>query len=175
MAREHQEDHMRSRMSVVLMAITMAACHPRYVPLDEKGVGGSGGLDSIRARVLACIAARDYDQAREYLKLAANMAEDEQARFEQMISAAERGLVPFLEKALPHIFKMDPGHFAEDTAEARELIQTTVTSANFVGLSSKGNQVYARLLDTGAQIWGPHGLDVGSGRGGASVIPPQQR
>jgi len=39
----------------------------------------------------------------------------------------------FLEKALPNIFKADPGHFAEDTAEARELIQTTVTEANFVG------------------------------------------
>ena len=60
-------------------------------------------MNSIRARILACIAARNYDQAREYLKLAANMADDEQARFEQMISAAERGLVPFLEKALPHI------------------------------------------------------------------------
>ena len=85
---------MRNWMSVVLMAIATAACHPRYVPLDERGVGGSGSLDSIRARVLACIAARDYDQAREYLKLAANMSEEEQARFEQMISAAERELVP---------------------------------------------------------------------------------
>src|SRR5689334_13868326 len=143
---------MRNRMSVVLMAVTMTACHPRYVPLGERGVGGSGGLDSIRTRVLACIAARDYDQAREYLKLAADMAEDEQTRLEQMISAAERGLTPFLEKALPHIFKTDPGHFAEDTAEARELIQATVTEANFVG-SRYGNAVYARTLETGLQIW----------------------
>jgi len=144
---------MRKWMSVVLIAVAMAACHPRYVPLDERGVGGSGGLDSIRARILACIAARNYDQAREYLKLAANMADDEVARFEQMISAGERGLVPFLEKALPHIFRRAPGHFVQDTAAARELIQTTVTEANFVGLSAKGNQIYARLLDTGAQIW----------------------
>jgi len=144
---------MRNWTSVVLMAIAMVACHPRYAPLDERGVGGSGGLDSIRARILACIAARNYDQAREYLKLAADMAEDEQARFEQMISAAERGLVPFLEKALPHIFKADPGHFAEDTAEARELIQTTVTQANYVGIREKGDLVYARIVETGAQIW----------------------
>jgi len=143
---------MRNCMSVVLMVIAMAACHPRYAPLDEGG-GGSGGLNSIRTRILACIAARNYEQAREYLKLAANLSEEEQARFEQMISAAERNLVPFLEKALPHIFKADPGHFAEDTAEARELLQTTVTQANYVGLSAKGSQVYARLLDTGAQIW----------------------
>jgi len=134
------------------MGVAMSACHPRYVPLDEGG-GGSGGLDSIRARVLACIAARDYAQAREYLKLAVNMSEEEQARFEQMISAAERELVPFLEEALPHIFRQRAGHFAQDTAAAQELIQTTVTEANFVGLSSKGSQVYARLLDTGAQIW----------------------
>ena len=144
---------MRRWMSVVLVAVVMTACHPRYVPLDERGVGGSGSLDSIRARVLACIAARNYDQAREYLKLAADMSEEEQARFEQMISAAERNLVPFLEKALPHIFRQRAGHFAQDTAAARELIQATVTEANFVGLSSKGSQVYARLLDAGAQIW----------------------
>jgi hypothetical protein len=116
-------------------------------------VGGSGGLDSIRARILVCIAARDYDQAREYLKLAADMAEDEQARFEQMISAAERGLVPLLEKALPHIFRQHSGHFAQDTAEARELLQTTVTEANFIGTSEAGNRVYAQLLETGKQIW----------------------
>jgi hypothetical protein len=128
---------MRKWMSVALMVVAMTACHPRYAPLNE-GTGGSGSLDSIRARILACIVARDYDQAREYLKLAADMAEDEQARFEQMISAAERGLVPFFEKALPHIFKASEGHFPQDTAEARELIQTTVTTANFVG-SRYGN------------------------------------
>jgi len=116
-------------------------------------VGGSGGLDSIRVRILACIAARDYDQAREYLKLAANMAEEEQARFEQIISAAERELVPFLEKALPHIFRPDVGHFAQDTAEARELIQTTVTEANFIGIRAGGSAAYQRILDTGAQVW----------------------
>jgi len=142
---------MRNWMSVVLMVVAMAACHPRYAPLDE-GSGGSGGLDSIRARILASIAARNYDQAREYLKLAANMADDELARFEQMISAGERGLVPFLEKALPHIFRRAPGHFAQDTAAARELIQATATEANFVG-TRYGNTVYQRVLDTGTQIW----------------------
>jgi len=144
---------MRHRMTVVLVAVAVAACHPRYVPLEERGVGGSAGLDSIRARVLACIAARNYDQAREYLKLAANMTEEEQAQFEQMISAAERGLVPFLERALPHIFRAKPGHFPVDTAAARELIQTTVMETNFVGISVDGNRVYARLLETGSQIW----------------------
>jgi hypothetical protein len=143
---------MRTWMSVVLMVVAMSACHPRYAPLDDGG-GGPGGFDSIRARILASIAARNYDQAREYLKLAANMADDEQARFEQMISAAERNLVPFLEKALPHIFRQRAGHFAQDTAAARELIQTTVTKENFVGLQEGGVSVYQRILDTGAQIW----------------------
>jgi len=142
----------RNWMSVVLIAVAMAACHPRYAPLDEGG-GGSRGLDSIRARIIACIAARNYDQAREYLKLAANMSVEEQGRFEQMISAAERGLLPFLEKALPHIFRAAPGHFAVETAEARELIQTTVIEEHLVGTSADGNRVYARLLETGAQIW----------------------
>jgi len=154
---------MRNWMSAVLMIVAMAACHPRYAPLDEpprsawaaacEGCGGSGGLDSIRARILASIAARNYDQAREYLKLAANMTDDEQARFEQMISAAERNLVPFLDKALPHIFRQQPGHFAQETAEARELLQATATQANFVGLQEMGVKVYQRVLDTGVQIW----------------------
>ena len=143
---------MRNWMSVVLIAVAMAACHPRYAPLDG-GSGGAGGLDSIRARILACIAARNYDQAREYLKLAANMADDEQARFEQMISAAERNLVPFLEEALPHIFRQRAGHFAQDTAATRELIQATVTEPNFVGLQELGFKVYQRVLDTGVQVW----------------------
>jgi len=143
---------MRHWMSVVLMIVAMAGCHPRYAPLDDGG-GGSGGLDSVRARVLACIAARNYDQAREYLKLAVNMGEEEQARFEQMISAAERGLVPFLEKALPHIFRAEDGHFPADTAEARELIQTTVLEDNFVGLRASGDRVYQKVLETGVQIW----------------------
>src|SRR4051812_39758577 len=82
-----REGHMRNRMSVVLMAIAMGACHPRYVPLDERGVGGAGGLDSIRTWILAAIAMRDYQHARDLLELAANMSEEEQGRFEQMISA----------------------------------------------------------------------------------------
>ncbi len=129
---------MRNWISVVL-AIAMAACHPRYVPLEERGVGGSGGLDSIRTRILAAIAMRDYQHARDLLELAANMTEEEQARFGQMISAAERGLVPFLENALPHIFRAEDGHFPVDTAEARELIQTTVIEDNFVGLPTHGH------------------------------------
>lgn len=54
---------------------------------------------------------------------------------------------------LPHIFRQAPGHFVQDTAAARELIQTTVTEASFVGTRPDGDRVYARLLDTGAQIW----------------------
>ena len=50
-------------------------------------------------------------------------------------------------------FRQRAGHFAQDTAEARELIQATVTEENFVGVSARGNQVYARLLETGKQIW----------------------
>ena len=92
---------------------------PSEVRTTRRRERRGGGLDSIRARILACIAARNYDQAREYLKLAANMTDDEQARFEQMIA----------------------------------LIQTTVTQVNFVGVSVDGNRVYARLLETGSQIW----------------------
>ena len=40
-----------------------------------------------------------------------------------------------------------------DTAEARELIQTTVIEDNLVGLRASGDRVYQRVLETGAQIW----------------------
>jgi hypothetical protein len=83
---------MRDWFGLVLMVVAMSACHPRYAPLDDGG-GGPGGLDSIRARILASIAARHYDQAREYLKLAANMADDEQARFEQQERRSGSGCV----------------------------------------------------------------------------------
>src|SRR5262245_65955505 len=112
---------MRNRISVVLAAVAMAACHPRYAPLDERGVGGSGGFHTIRVKIMAAIVARDYEHARHLVQLAADMGQEEQARFEQMISAAERGLVPFLEKALPHVFRQQPGHFAQETAETREI------------------------------------------------------
>jgi hypothetical protein len=144
---------MRNWISVVLMAITMVACHPRYVPLEERGVGGSGGLDSIRTRILAAIAMRDYQHARDLLELAAGFTEQERDRLEWAIIAAERGLTPFLEKALPHIFRVEDGHFPVDTAEARELIQTTVIEDNLVGLRASGDRVYQRVLETGAQIW----------------------
>jgi len=144
---------MRNWISVVLMAIAMAACHPRYVPLEERGVGGSGGLDSIRTRILAAIAMRVYQHARDLLELAEGFTQQERDRLEWAITAAERSLTPFLEGALPHIFKADPGHFAEDTAEARELLQTTVTKENFVGLQELGFKVYQRVLDTGIQVW----------------------
>jgi hypothetical protein len=138
---------------VVLVAVATTACHPRYVPLDERGVGGSGGLDSIRTRILAAIAVRDYQHARDLLELAEGFTQQERDRVEWAITAAERGLAPFLEGALPHIFKADPGHFAEDTAEARELIQTTATKENFVRVQELGFKVYQRILDTGVQVW----------------------
>jgi len=143
---------MRNWVGVVLMAVSMAACHPRYAPLDE-GSGGSGGLESIRIKILAAIAMRDYQHARDLLELAEGFTQQERGQLEWAITAAEQGLTPFLEGALPHIFRADPGHFAEDTAEARELIQTTVTQANYVGLREKGDLVYARIVEAGAQIW----------------------
>src|SRR3954468_18832368 len=81
---------MRNWMSVVLMAIAMAACHPRYLPLEKRGVGGSGGLDSIRTRILAAIAMRDYQHARDLLELAEGFTQQERNRLEWAIAAAER-------------------------------------------------------------------------------------
>ncbi|HEU4760193.1 MAG TPA: hypothetical protein VFT91_09470 [Dehalococcoidia bacterium] len=147
----------RKWSSIALVSLAVAGCHPRYVTpgsdVEGPGTGGSGGLDSVRMRILALIAMRDYEHARECLELAANLSEEERERFDQMISAAERGLVPFLEDKLPHIFRPDEGHFPEDTAQARELIQTTAIKANLVGTSRWGYQVYQRILESGEQVW----------------------
>lgn len=148
----------RSHLCVVMVLVLMATgCHPRLpdseTKLSSPGWGGSGGLDTVRVKVLAAIAAGDYAHARELLDLAAGLEDVERERLEQMISAAERGLTPFLEGALPHIFREKAGHFPQDTAQARELIQTTVDETNFLGLQNAGNRVYQRILETGEQIW----------------------
>ena len=70
-----------------------------------------------------------------------------------MITAAERHLVPFLDGAVAHIFRAKPGHFPVDTAEARELIQTTAIGEYFVGIKAGGTAVYQRVIETGTQIW----------------------
>jgi hypothetical protein len=149
--------HAISSCIVVLLVLTATGCHPRLpgsdVQMTSPGTGGSGGLDTVRLKVIAAIAAGDYGHARELLELAAGLEEVERERLEQMISAAERGLAPFLEGALPHIFRDKAGHFPQDTAQARELIQTTVDEANFLGLQDVGNWVYQRILETGEQIW----------------------
>src|SRR5262249_54312589 len=80
----------------------------------EPGDGWLRGLDTVRIRVLAAIAAGDYEHARELIELAAGLQEVERERLEQMISAAERGLTSFAEGALAHIFRDKAGHFAED-------------------------------------------------------------
>lgn len=141
----------------VAVALALAGCHPR-VPVRSNdpaspGTGGSGGLSTIKMRVLAALAAHDYEGARHMVGLAADLSMEEVERLEQMISAAERRLMPFLEGALPHIFRDKAGHFPLDTAAARELIQTTVVEDNFVGIRAGGFRVYQRILETGNQIW----------------------
>jgi len=146
-----------THLRILLAVHTLAGCYPAYhIPrenLASDGSGGSGGLSSVRMKILAAIAARDYEHARHLVELAADLGDQERARFQQMISAAERGLVPFLEKALPHIFRAESGHFAQDTAEARELIQTTAVETYFVGIRKGGVRVYQRILEVGSQIW----------------------
>jgi hypothetical protein len=58
----------------------------------EGGAAGDGrvrGFHTFQTRLLALIAARNYDQAREYLELAADLTQEQHDRFEQMISALE--------------------------------------------------------------------------------------
>lgn len=119
----------------------------------DGGGGGPGGLSSVHAKILAAIATGNYAYARELLQLAADLGPEEKVAYEQMISAAERGLLPFAQDKLQHIFREAAGHFSRDTPAARELIQTTATEANLLGVSKYGYAAYQRVLETGAQVW----------------------
>jgi hypothetical protein len=141
---------------VLVLAVLGSGCLPRHAaPEDDLsiGSGGPGGLTTLRAKIVAAIASGNSQYARELLELAADLGPKERALYLQMISAAERRLIPFAIDKLAHIFSKKPGHFAEETAEARELIQTAAVQANLVGATRYGYQVYQRILDTGAQIW----------------------
>jgi hypothetical protein len=104
----------------------------------------------VTIRIAQAIAAKNWTAARDAL---ASLEPEVAVIWEQRISAAERGLTPFFEGSLPHIFRVAEGHFAQDTAAARELIQTAVTRPNLLGIDRFGNSVYARVLDSGSQIW----------------------
>lgn len=135
-----------------MVGLFLGGCHLRYAPPLE-GSGGSLGLDSARARILVLIASGNYAHAMEYLETVEGFSQVEHDRLEQMISAAERHLMPFLDGAATHIFRDKAGHFPVDTAEARELIQTTAIEDYFVGLKANGTRVYQRILESGVQIW----------------------
>jgi hypothetical protein len=139
------------------MAACASGCHRadgnvRAEAVDGGG-GGPGSLSSVHAKILAALAAGNYQYARELLQLAADLGPEEKAAYEQMISAAERGLLPFAQDKLQHIFREAAGHFSRDTPAARELIQTTATEANLLGITKYGYSVYQRVLETGAQVW----------------------
>lgn len=148
---------MRALILSLSVALASSGCSARHLVVRDElaspGSGGPGGLSTLRMKILAAIASRDYEHARHLVELAVDLGEEERARLMQMISAAERKLIPFLEDKLPHIFRIADGHFPRDTAEARELIQTTATEDHFVGISQIGDRIYQRILDTGVQIW----------------------
>lgn len=52
-----------------------------------------------------------------------------------------------------HIFRDAPGHFADDTAMNRSLMVDTVQNRYYMETDIYGTQIYARLLDDGAEIW----------------------
>ncbi|WP_231381745.1 hypothetical protein, partial [Rhodanobacter sp. OR87] len=72
-----------------------------------------------------------------------------------------------------HIFRNARGHFAEDTAENRALLQGAVKSDNFVGTRGPGGSisVYRETLPDGRQVW----VEVRNGtqitNGGVNEVP----
>jgi RHS repeat-associated protein len=54
---------------------------------------------------------------------------------------------------LGHIFRDASGHFAEDTLANRNLIMDTISRGNFIMTDNYGNQVFARILDNGTEVW----------------------
>ncbi len=54
---------------------------------------------------------------------------------------------------LDHIFRVDRGHFPENTPEARQAIMDTINGSSRVGTDKFGSQWYIRDLPNGQQIY----------------------
>jgi RHS repeat-associated protein len=63
------------------------------------------------------------------------------------------GLFPANRSILKHIFREAPGHLAEDTAANRALLADIVQSENLVEIDINGNQIYAKQLSDGTEVW----------------------
>ncbi len=58
------------------------------------------------------------------------------------------------EKNAGHIFRNAEGHFVEDTAQNRVLLEHAANDkGNFLGLDKYGNEWYAEILDDESQVW----------------------
>jgi hypothetical protein len=59
-----------------------------------------------------------------------------------------------LTKNARYIFRLAPGHFAEDTLAARQRLIETATNPNcYLGKDKYGTDWYAQTLTSGEQIW----------------------
>jgi RHS repeat-associated protein len=65
----------------------------------------------------------------------------------------EDDAIPFAEGNLEHIFRDEAGHFAEDTAENRTLIQSLIKPQNYVRTGGGGEHLYRETLPDGTQVW----------------------
>ena len=54
---------------------------------------------------------------------------------------------------LQHIFRDTSGHLANDTPGNRQLLLDTVARYNLMEIDQHGNQIFARMLDDGTEIW----------------------
>lgn len=72
-------------------------------------------------------------------------------------SAGEAGSktqIKINEDNVGHIFRDAEGHFLEDIAQNRVLLEHAANDKrNFLGLDKYGNEWYAEILDDGRQIW----------------------
>jgi RHS repeat-associated protein len=60
---------------------------------------------------------------------------------------------PTQSSQLEHIFRDATGHLAEDTLANRNLIINTISWDNYIMTDKFGNQVFARTLDDGTEVW----------------------
>lgn len=79
-------------------------------------------------------------------------ADDVLAKIDELLGIAD---VRFHEDPgqLQHIFRDASGHLLEDTVANRQLLLDTVSRNNFMEVDNHGNQVFARILDDGTEIW----------------------
>ena len=120
---------------------------PAGLPLDD--VGRRAVMKGARE----AFETGGYEALEKYLREnLGDAADDVLAKLDEALGISTVGF-PTQSSQLSHIFRDAPGHLAKDTLANRNLIMDTISRGNFIMTDKYGNQIFARMLDNGTEVW----------------------